>query len=135
VFVPHFKAPTDKDVTTIPSIYPWLPALVAADGTGDVQVLWDEVLPHQQQTTAMWQQRTQAQFDAARAELARHQPAGFDLPEDAHLEAMAFAKMYPTAPPHRQQAGIAMLRANLNAASPHLRDAYLTMWRSYGIPI
>jgi hypothetical protein len=135
VFLPHFNAPFEKDVTRTPSIYPWLPALVAADGSGGVQVLWDEVLPHQQQTVAAWQQHTQAQVDAARAEMARHQPAGIDLPEEAHHEAMAFAKMYPTAPPHRQQAGIAMLWNNLNAASPELRDAYLAMWRSYGIPI
>lgn len=45
VFVPRLTTPKDKPVNQATWLYPWLPAQVAANDPGKVEILWDELPP------------------------------------------------------------------------------------------
>lgn len=138
VFVSKFKAPSTKDLSVQPAIYPFLPAAVPADGSGSVEILWDEVLDVRQQTGQYFARARQEEANAFQAEMQSHAgllPPGVNLPMQAFTDASALGKLWPTYPPPHQQATLARMHASLSAMPPDLQQAYVTLWRSYGLPI
>jgi hypothetical protein len=138
VFVPKFTAPRAKDVSVQPTIYPFLPAMVAADGSGSVEFLWDEVLDLRAQTsryTVRAHQQAAAVFQAEAESHAQTVPAGITLPAQAFTDASILGKLWPTYPPYHQQATLARMHASLGTMPPELQQAYVALWRSYGLPI
>ncbi|HEY1485262.1 MAG TPA: hypothetical protein VGF84_04095 [Micromonosporaceae bacterium] len=138
VFVPKFAAPSAKDVSVQPTIYPFLPATVAADGSGPVEIRWDEVLDLRAQTgqyTGRAHQQAAAVFQAEAESHAPALPPGVTLPAQAFTDASILGKLWPTYPPQHQQATLARMHASLSTMPPELQQAYVTLWRSYGLPI
>jgi hypothetical protein len=138
VFVPKFTAPSAKDVSVQPTIYPFLPATVAADGSGSMEIRWDEVLDLRAQTgqyVGHAQQQAAGAFQAEAESHARALPPGVTLPAQAFADASALGKLWPTYPPYHQQATLARMHASLSTMPPDLQQAYVALWRSYGLPI
>jgi hypothetical protein len=143
-FVKDFKAPNDKPADRLPAFYHWLPVAVSADGSGPVQVLWDEVVSSQQQirdiqAEAFRQQAATLERMRGNRAAAQQQPpigtGGGGLPPQAHEAAARFADSLRGMPPGPYQAAIGQAIAGLNTVPPELRSSYLELWRSYGIPV
>jgi hypothetical protein len=138
VFVSKFTAPSAKDLSVQPTIYPFLPAVVAADGSGSVRIVWDEVLDLRAQTgqyTGRAHQQAAAAFQAEAQSHARALPPGVTLPTQAYTDASILGKLWPTYPPQHKQATLARMHASLSTMPPDLQQAYVALWRSHGLPI
>jgi hypothetical protein len=87
LFVEHFQSPRDKRVTTEPQLYPWLPAIVADDGSG-FEVVWDEVGDTMQQVAGVAQSQMAAKQATTRAIVDAYETGGGATDPAAGAQAM-----------------------------------------------
>ena len=187
LFVEHFQSPRDKRVTTEPALYPWLPAIVADDGSS-FEVVWDEVGDTMQQVAGVAQsqmaakqetaqsivdayeqgggaadpaagayamqakmqelygddphfQQVQAEAQARRDEAAQRAAAtpvpsaAAGVPKEARVAAASLAAQLERIPKSMRKTVVDQTRQGLEALPPEMRDAYIEMYRSMGVPL
>jgi hypothetical protein len=153
VWVPDFQAPRRRPVYRAPELYPWLPALMPVDGRGPLEILWDDVTELSQQVQQLAAGSASAQMAQAAAAMQAWQarmtdmagPAGeappsvppdlSTLPPEAHQSAAQLAASLRMVPEGMRQMVIDQSRMGLNSLPPEMREAYLALWRSHGIPV
>ena len=113
LFVEHFQSPRDKRVTTEPALYPWLPAIVADDGSS-FEVVWDEVGDTMEQVAGIAQSQLAAKQATAQSirDAYEHGGGAADPASGAYAMQAKMQELYGDNPQFQQaQAEAARRRA------------------------